>query len=152
MCAYMCVYTICADFKFMRIFRPFCVRVCVCAHVYRYVCNVGLACLASCDLNCFWSLLNCHFLLELSQHGCSFYLNFVQCPKLRSSLSSATAIIMLIILSLYEMKGQQGGKKRLFLDYCSLDALDTNVSMVLASMTSWGRSFQNPASDGSQQE
>ena len=29
------------------------------------------------------------------------------------------------------------------MDYCSLDALDTNVSMLLASMTSWGRSFQS---------
>ena len=29
------------------------------------------------------------------------------------------------------------------LDYCSLEALDTNVWMVLASMISWGRSFVN---------
>ena len=29
------------------------------------------------------------------------------------------------------------------MDHCSLEDLDTNVSMVLASMTSWGRSFQS---------
>jgi len=34
-------------------------------------------------------------------------------------------------------------KKQTVLDYCSLEALDTNVSMVLASMTSWGRSLQS---------
>ena len=49
------------------------------------------------------------------------------------------------------MKGQQRKKrkkttkkkKKGVLDYCSLEALDTNVSMVLASVTSWGRSFQS---------
>ena len=45
------------------------------------------------------------------------------------------------------MEGQQkrggGGGGRTVLDHCSLEALDTNVSMVLASMTSWGRSFQS---------
>ena len=52
---------------------------------------------------------------------------------------------MLIILSLYGGEGQQRKKqiKKLGGDYCSLEALDTNVSMVMVSMTSWGRSFQS---------
>ena len=44
------------------------------------------------------------------------------------------------------MKGQQREKRKrkwFVLDYCSLEAPDTNVSMVLASVTSWGRSFQS---------
>ena len=60
------------------------------------------------------------------------------------SSCEATTIIMLIILSLYEGSAAKKKKRRRFvLDYCSLEALDTNVSMVLASMTSWGRSFQS---------
>ena len=45
------------------------------------------------------------------------------------------------------MEGQQRKKEKNFFlfcfDYCSLEALDTNVLMVLASMTSWSRSFQS---------
>ena len=67
----------------------------------------------------------------------------------------ATAIIVLIILSLYGGSAAQKTKHTLYggsaaqktkhtvFDYCSLEALDTHVSMVLASMTSWGRSFQS---------
>ena len=36
------------------------------------------------------------------------------------------------------MEGQHQNKQKYFLDYSSLVALDTNASMVLASMTSWG--------------
>ena len=51
---------------------------------------------------------------------------------------------MLIILSPYGGSAAKERKKRkLVLDYCSLEALDTNVSMVLASVTSWGRLFQS---------
>ena len=41
-------------------------------------------------------------------------------------------------------------KSKKVLDYCSPEALDTNVSIVLASMTSWGQII--PVSDGSWQE
>ena len=57
---------------------------------------------------------------------------------------------MLIILSLYgglaakkQQQQQQQQKQKHVLDYCSLEALDTNVSVVLASVTSWGKSFQS---------
>ena len=55
-----------------------------------------------------------------------------------SSSGEATAIIVLIILSLYV--GSTAGYFFFFFFYCSLEAPDTNVSMGLASMTSWGRS------------
>ena len=62
---------------------------------------------------------------------------------------------MLIILLLYggsaaqnnnnnnKQQNQQQQQQQKVSDYCSLEALDTNVSMVLASMTSWGKSFQS---------
>ena len=61
-----------------------CVRACVCVCIYIYVCNLGLASLASCDLNCLYNCSHCYcgFPLEVSQRGCSLCLNFVQCAKL----------------------------------------------------------------------
>ena len=74
------------------------------------------------------------FVQRLIQSFFSLFFFFSSCE--------ATAIIVLVILSLY---GESAAKKKFFffLDYCSLEALDTNVSMVLASMTYWGRSFQS---------
>ena len=63
-------------------------------------------------------------------------------PSSYSSSCEATAIIVLNISSLYGRSAAKNNNK-MVLDYCSLEALDTNVSMVLASMTSWGRSFQS---------
>ena len=63
-------------------------------------------------------------------------------PPPPSSSCEATVIIVLIILSLYGRSAAKNNNK-MVLDYCSLEALDTNVSMVLASMTSWDRSFQS---------
>ena len=50
---------------------------------------------------------------------------------------------VIVFLSLYGGSAAQQQQQQNVLDYCSLEALDTNVSMVLASMTSWGRSFQS---------
>ena len=67
MCVHVCVHA--------------CMHVCVCVHSLLCtqcvcVCNVGLACFASCDLT---ACSHCsHFALEESQCGCSLYLNFVQ--------------------------------------------------------------------------
>ena len=81
-CVHSCVHTHMHECVCIYMCVCVCVCVCTCIPVGVCMCNVGLASLLSCNLNCWCSWNHCCFLLAVSQHVCSLYLNFVQHAKL----------------------------------------------------------------------
>ena len=70
--------------------------------VWVCVCNVGLASLASCCLNCVSAFKKYCFPCEVSQHGCSLYVNFVQCTELYFNIRGSCFInILRIMIRIY---------------------------------------------------
>ena len=106
------------------------------------------------SLTCDWILWLCDLSGVLKMGSINWFcwqeqrvLHILPLPVKRLQLSCwllvCTKVLTLRNLHLRRVSSAKKKRKDFFFYYCSLEALDTNVLMVLASMTSWSRSFQS---------